>query len=321
MNYRKLGQTGLDVSEIGFGTWGIGGNAYGHVDDTVSKKALQVALETGINFFDTADLYGNGHSEEILGDVFSHCRDKVIITTKGGMLPHTTFDMPQDFSSRHIEQAIGDSLKRLRTDYIDLYLLHSPSLEDLRQNKDLFQVLETMQSVGKIKSYGISTRTPQDAVRAVDEFRFRVVEVNFNMIDQRALDSGFFDLAKADNIGVIVRTPLTFGYLTGKLHGDEQFKGVDHRANWPKNQLERWAQAPQLFSFLYEQKKRTPAQVAIRFCLDFSAVSTVIPGMMNTDEVMENAAVSQMIRLTDEEMKQIHTIYKNHEFYDKTAKQ
>jgi aryl-alcohol dehydrogenase-like predicted oxidoreductase len=320
MDYRKLGETGLVVSEIGFGTWGIGGNAYGHVDDIESRKALRVALETGINFFDTADLYGNGHSEELLGEVFSDCRDRVIIGTKGGMLPHTTFDMPQDFSPQHIVRAIDESLQRLRTDYIDLYLLHSPSIEDLQHNKDVLQVLETGKSEGKIRSYGISTRSPQDAIQAVDEFGFDVVEVNFNMIDQRALDSGFFDRAKAGNIGVIVRTPLTFGYLTGKLHGDEQFESLDHRANWPKNQLERWAQAPQLFSFLYK-KEHTPAQTALRFCLDFNVVSTVIPGMMNVNEVLENAAVSEMTPLTKGEMTQICAIYKNHEFYDKTAKQ
>lgn len=242
----------------------------------------------------------------------------MIIATKGGTLPHTTFEMPQDFSSHHLRKALEGSLRRLKTDYIDVYLLHSPKIEDIHTNDNLLRTLETFQSEGKIRSYGVSARTPGDAMKAIDEFRFGIVEVNFNMIDQRALDLGLFDRAKAENLGIIVRTPLTFGYLTGKLHGDEQFQGTDHRANWPKDQLKRWAQAPQLFSFLYEGKNRTPAQAALRFCLDFDAVSTVIPGMIKIQEVLENEKAANMPPLTDEEMSCILNIYRNHDFYDRT---
>lgn len=321
MNYRKLGGAGLTVSEIGFGTWGIGGNAYGKVDDNESRNCLEVAYESGINFYDTADLYGNGHSEELLGEIFSFRRDKIVIATKGGMLPHTTFEMPQDFSSKHIKNAIEGSLRRLRTDYIDLYLLHSPRIEDIHLNEDLIHTLETFKLEGKIRAYGLSARTPDDALRAIDEFGFHVVEVNFNMIDQRAMENGLFDRAEKDKLGLIIRTPLTFGYLTGKLNGDEQFQGIDHRANWPKDQLKRWAQAPQLFSFLFEGKGFTPAQVALRFCLDYEAVSTVIPGMMKASEVLENSAAADMPSLTDEEMSRMEDIYRTNDFYDKSAKQ
>ncbi len=321
MKYRKLGETGIAVSEIGFGTWGIGGNAYGQVDDNESKKALQAAFESGINFYDTADLYGNGHSEELLGEVFAGRRDKVVIATKGGTLPHTTFDMPQDFSSRHIKEAMAGSLRRLKTDYIDLYLFHSPKIEEIQGNDDLLHTLETSKKEGKIRAYGISARTPGDAMRAIDEFGFNVVEVNFNLIDQRALENGLFDRAAKDKLGLIIRTPLTFGYLTGKLRGDEQFQGKDHRANWPKDQLKRWAQAHQLFSFLFEGKSQTPTQVALRFCLDFEVVSTVIPGMIKMQEVLENVNASRIPSLTDEEMVRIRKIYMDNEFYDKTSKQ
>ncbi len=321
MKYRELGKTGIKVSEIGFGTWGIGGNSYGAVDDTESKRTLQMALENGINFYDTSDLYGNGHSEELLGDVFSHCRDRVIIASKGGMLPHTTFDMPQDFSTQHIRRAIDGSLRRLRTDYIDLYLLHSPKIEDIEQNTELFQALKMLKSEGKIRAYGLSARTPRDAIHAVDEFGLNVVEVNFNLIDQRAQEIGLFDRGRRDSLGLIIRTPLTFGFLTGKLNGDEQFGDKDHRANWPTTQLKRWAEAHRLFSFLFEGKiVRTPAQAALRFCLDFKAVSTVIPGMMSVNEVRENVAASTMPSLSDWEMDRIETIYRSHEFYDQNAK-
>jgi aryl-alcohol dehydrogenase-like predicted oxidoreductase len=319
LRYRKLGRTGLTISEIGFGTWGIGGNAYGRVDDNESKKALQTAFESGISFYDTADLYGNGHSEELLGEVFAGRRDKVIIATKGGTLPHTTFNMPQDFSSRHIRDALEGSLKRLKTDYIDLYLLHSPKIEDIEGNRDLLDTLEALRKEEKIRAYGISARTPGDAVRAIDEFGFNVVEVNFNLIDQRALTNGLFERAQKDMLGLIVRTPLTFGYLTGKLSGNEQLQSTDHRANWPKEQLKRWANSTQLFSSLFEGKSRTPAQVALRFCLDFEAVSTVIPGMINSREVLENMTASNMPSLTVPEIDLIMRIYreKENQFYDK----
>ncbi len=320
MKYRSLGQTGLIVSEIGFGAWGIGGNAYGKVNDEDSRRALQAAFESGINFYDTADLYGSGHSEKLLGEVFTGKRDKVIFSTKGGTLPHTTFDMPQDFSPRHIKNAMEGSLKRLKTDYLDLYLLHSPKIDDLEANGDLLLTLETSKREGKIRAYGISARTPSDALTALNKFGFNVFEINFNLIDQRALENGLFDRVVTEKLGLIIRTPLTFGFLTGKLRGDETFEGEDHRSNWPRSQLIRWAQAHQEFSFLHDGKNRTPAQAAIRFCLDFEAVSTVIPGMLYTSEVVENVKASDMHPLTPLEMDRIKHIYKEKvdAFYDRS---
>lgn len=317
MKYRKLGSTGFEVSEIGFGTWGLGGNSYGPVDDTESKKALKLAFEKGVNFYDTSDLYGTGHSEELLGEVFKDVRDRVIIATKGGTLPHTGFYMPQDFSAKYLENALEGSLRRLKTDYIDLYQMHSPTITDLKEN-NVIETLENFKAQGKIRTYGISVRSPDDGKIATERFNFPVVQVNFNMIDQRAVDNGLFDLAKEKGAGIIVRTPLVFGYLTGKLDGNEKFKGIDHRANWPKDQLKRWADAPDLFSFLYNDK--TPVQSALRFCLDFDAVSTVIPGMMNVEEVEENILSSDLSSLSDEKHALIKKIYQGHEFYDKLAK-
>ena len=138
MKYRELGATGINVSEIGFGAWGIGGKhsnvvAYGEVDDKESIKALRLAYDRGVNFFDTSDLYGNGHSEKIISKAFREIRDKIIIASKGGTLPHTGLFMPQDFSENYLNKAIEKSLKRLRTDYIDIYQLHSPKIEDLEK--------------------------------------------------------------------------------------------------------------------------------------------------------------------------------------------
>lgn len=231
MRYRTLGKTGITVSEIGFGTWGLGGTAYGTVDDSVSAAALRKAVEMGVTFFDTADLYGDGHSEKILAETLQCKRSEIVIATKGGTKPHSTFVMPQDFSPDYIRQAFENSLRRLKTDYIDLYLLHSPPLEDVLNNDRLFALLQKLKQEGKIKAFGISARTPADALSIINELDVDVIEVNLNIIDHRAIDNGLLAKASCKGIGIIARTPLAFGYLTRKLTGDEELaSGIDHRA-------------------------------------------------------------------------------------------
>lgn len=318
---RALGRTGLHVSEVGFGTWGLGGDSYGPVEDAVSLETLRYAYDSGVNFYDTSDLYGNGHSEQIVGEAFRSVREHVIITTKVGLLPHTGFDMPSDFSPNYIRRALEASLKRLRTDYVDLYLLHSPTMDTLRGDPEIIGTLNRLREAGKIRAFGVSVRSPQDGVTALEEFDFPAVQVNFNLIDQRALECGLFDLAVHREAGIIVRTPLCFGYLTGKLNGKENLqRGKDHRANWPKAQLRRWAGAPNLFSFINNGHSRTPAQLALRDRLDHPAVSTVIPGMMSSAEVRENLGASALKCLSEAEMRRIRLVYANNDFYDKNAK-
>jgi len=321
MKYRPLGKTGIIVSEIGFGTWGLGGNAYGPVDDGVSVQALQAAFDQGITFFDTSDLYGDGRSEEVLGRALHDVRESVVICTKIGLLPHKGFSIPYDFSPQYIRQGIQDSLRRLKTDYVDLYLLHSPTIDFLEKHPETLEVMTELQEAGLIRSYGVSVRSPADGIMAVQQFDVAAIEVNFNLIDQRAIENGLFELAQRVQAGIIVRTPLCFGYLTGQLRGDEQFEGIDHRANWPTGQLQRWAEAPEYFSSLAESRNSTISQLALRFCLDQESISTVIPGMMNAEQVLENAVSSQLECLTDEEKTQIHHIYQANSFYDKNAKQ
>lgn len=321
MKYRSLGKTGLIVSEIGFGTWGLGGNAYGPADDCVSIQALQTAFDQGITFFDTSDLYGDGRSEEVLGQALHDVREKVVICTKIGLLPHAGFSMPYDFSPQYIRQGIQDSLRRLKTDYVDLYLLHSPTIDFLESHPETLEVMTELQDAGLIRSYGVSVRSPADGIMAIQQFDVAAIEVNFNLIDQRAIENGLFELAQKVQAGIIVRTPLCFGYLTGQLRGDEQFEGIDHRANWPSGQLQRWAEAPEYFLSLAENRKSTIGQLALRFCLDQESISTVIPGMMNADQVLENAMSSHFECLTNEEKAHIHHIYQANSFYDKNAKQ
>jgi aryl-alcohol dehydrogenase-like predicted oxidoreductase len=318
MKYRELGSTGKKVSEIGFGTWGLGGDSYGPANDKTSKKALRLAFDSGVTFYDTSDLYGSGHSETILGETLKDAREEIIIATKVGTLPHFGFYMPQDFSSQHIKEGLEASLKRLQTDYIDVYQLHSPTIEILRKEKQIIPTLEKLKQEGKIGEYGISVRSPDDAIISIKEFNFKIIQVNFNLIDHRAIDDGLFNLSKKENVGIIARTPFCFGYLTGSLTGDDKFEGKDHRSNWPKEQLKRWAEAPGLFDFLNEGKNRSKPQLALQFCLSDDSVSTVIPGMMNPDHVKENVQTSDLPPLTEEEISKIREIYKNNTFYDKS---
>jgi aryl-alcohol dehydrogenase-like predicted oxidoreductase len=324
MRYRTLGKTGIAVSEIGFGTWGLGGTAYGTVDDAVSVAALLKAVDMGVTFFDTADLYGDGHCEKVLAETLKERRGEIIIATKGGTKPHSTFVMPQDFSHTYIRQAFENSLQRLQTDYVDLYLLHSPPLDEVRNNGGLFALLENLKQEGKIRAFGISARTPADALCVINEFDVDVLEVNFNIIDHRVVSNELLDKASSKGVGIIARTPLAFGYLTRKLTGDEELpSGVDHRANWPKTQLRRWAAAPNYFDFLFtEETGRTPAQAALRFCLDFEEIATVIPGMLDVAQVLENVAASSVPSFSAVEMQRVFEIYRTHEseFYDTTFK-
>jgi len=305
VNYRQLGNTSIEVSEIGFGAWGIGGDAYGPTDDHESKRTLEAAYANGINFFDTADIYGDGRSEELIGKVFEHVRHEVVIATKGGSLYHTQPPAPQDFSPAYLRSALEASLRRLRTDYIDVYQLHSPPVEMIH---DAISVLMDFQEEGKIRSIGVSLNSPDDYNYVLGESSTTIVQTNFSMVDQRAF---YNHLLSMYSMGIIVRTPLCFGFLSGNVtQWSNRNTPADHRNNWSYKQLDLWEDSPQLFEHL--KGNRTAAQLALGFCLSHDAVSTTIPGMMHVDEVLENVKACV---LSDDEVQEIREIYNQHEFF------
>lgn len=320
MNYRPLGTTGLTVSEIGFGAWGIGGatpgaTSYGKTDDAVSEDALRTAFAHGITFYDTADIYGAGHSEELLGEVFgdkSGLRDRVVIASKVGFLGP---NQAQDFSPPYIRETLMGILARLRTTYLDLYQLHSPKIESA--TPEVIETLQALQKEGLIRAFGISTRAMEDGFTALS-LGFRSIQMNYNMIDQRIHDNGFLDAAQAAGAGIIARTPLGFGFLTGRITSTE-FPADDHRSAWPKGQLQLWNRAPKLFGILNDGKKRSMAQLALQFCITHPTVSSVIPGMLRPSEVEENVSASDLPPLTKIELDAIKKIYEENEFYDRSA--
>jgi aryl-alcohol dehydrogenase-like predicted oxidoreductase len=318
MKYRRLGATEITVSEIGFGGWGIGGDvngavAYGPTDDEESELALKRAFELGITFYDTADFYGFGHSEELIGKALKNARSQVVIATKVGLLDARG---TQDFSPLHIRQSAEASLRRLQTDYIDVYQLHNPPLDLLGREGEVLSILQSLKAEGKIRTFGISVRSPDDGFVAVTSLSFKCIQVNFNLVDQRAAENGLFAECEREDVGVIVRTPLCFGFLTGGYSLDSRFDDSDHRAKWSPEQIRRWAEAYQLFpSTGATLEEQTPAHFALRFCLSYRPVSTVIPGMLKREHVEENVAASQLGRLSQAELDRILKIYRENEFF------
>lgn len=317
MNYRRLGSTGIDVSEIGFGAWGLGGDikgarAYGPTDDDESIAALRRALELGVNFFDTADFYGFGHSETVIGRAFKEHRKQVIIASKAGFLDA---EGKQDFSPAHLRRSLEGTLKRLGTDYLDVYQLHSPPVELLTGDPEILGTLDGLRGEGLIRAYGVSLRSPEDGMKLLSSRRCGCVQVNFNLADQRARESGLFDLCRRTDTGIIVRTPLCFGFLTGQYPDTGRLAASDHRRRWSADQVRRWHRASQLFTrAMGDTPEQTPAQAALRFCLSYPEVTSVIPGMLTAGQVEENAAAGALGPFREDVLAGIQAVYKEQDF-------
>ena len=316
MKDRALGRTGLSVSEIGFGAWGIGGRtvgttSYGDTDDATSLAALRRALECGITFFDTSAAYGDGHSEELIGQAFAGQRSRVVIATKAG---YESWNRPPDFSADAIAASIGRSLARLRTDYIDLLQLHNPPAEALGDRR-LPEALARLQAEGKIRAWGVSAKSPADALEALVTFGAPVVQANFNMMDVRVLDSGLLAEVERRGAGFIGRTPLCFGFLSGTIDRATVFPPGDHRLGWSRAQLDNWIDgASDLLKAVNASPGRQATQAALRFSLA-QPVSTVIPGILTAAEAEENAAASEAGPLPAEAVAAVLDINRRRQFF------
>ncbi len=313
MKYRILGKTGFKVSEVGFGAWAIGGNSYGNsygpTNDETSIAAVQRALELGCNFFDTADVYGHGHSEELLGRALKGQRDRVILATKvGGDFYH---DPPRmNFNPDYLEFALSKSCERLGTDYVDLFQLHNPPIQ-LVKNRKIFESLEKLQASGKIRHYGMSIHDPQEGIIAMKEGQPAAIQVVFNILRQEAKKQ-LFEAAKDNNVGLIAREPLANGFLAGKFKADSIFPPGDIRYNFPQEYIKNLTWASDQLRFL-ESKTRTLAQASIRFVLDHKEVSTAIPGAKTLQQAEENVKAGDAPSLTGEELLRIR-ILREHAF-------
>ena len=315
MKYRTLGRTGWKVSEISFGAWAIGGT-WGPVEDKESLAALHAALDGGVNFFDTADVYGDGHSERLLARLRKERKEKFYIATKAGRrLPKQT---PEGYNHANLTGFIERSLRNLDTDTIDLLQLHCPPTE-VYYLPEVFGSLDEMIRAGKLRHYGVSVEKVEQALKAVEFPNVQSVQIIFNIFRQRPAELLFAEAQKR-GVGILARVPLASGLLSGKITRDSKFAKDDHR-NFNRHgeafdrgetfagvDFETGLNAvEELKSFVPEGA--TLAQLALRWILEFSAVTCAIPGAKRPAQVVENIAASDLPPLSQATLKKIATLY------------
>ncbi|HEY0462062.1 MAG TPA: aldo/keto reductase [Pyrinomonadaceae bacterium] len=315
MNYRELGRTGFKVSEISFGAWAIGAD-WGNVDNSESLAALNLAVDSGVNFFDTADVYGDGRSEKLLAELKKERKEEIIIATKAGrrLDPHVA----SGYTGANLAAFVERSLQNLNTDALDLVQLHCPPSE-VYYFPELFGALDDLVRAGKIKNYGVSVEKVEEAVKAIEYDGVKTVQIIFNIFRQRPADL-FFDLAKRKRVGILARVPLSSGMLTGKMTRDTQFAAEDHR-NY--NRHGEAFDVGETFSgvdfetglaAVEELKKLVPegmtmTQFALRWILMFDAVSCAIPGAKRPAQAKENIAAADFLPLSAGTMQAVREIY------------
>jgi len=315
MKYRQLGKTDLKISELSFGTWAIGGD-WGTVNDQVSLQALQVAIDHGVNFFDTADVYGSGHSEELLAKATKGKEHDIHIATK--FCRKGDIHDPKTYSEAQVRQYCEDSLRRLQRDSIDLYQIHCPAFSILKQG-EVFEVLDKLKAEGKIRYYGVSVESVEEGLFCMEQPGVSALQVIFNMFRQK-VSNELLPVAAQKQVGILARVPLASGILTGKFTANTTFEADDHRtynANGDSfNVGETFAGLPfakgvELAEQLrwIENDKRTMTQAALRWILDHPAVTTVIPGFKNEAQVLNNLAAVDVPSFTEEELEEIKQFY------------
>ncbi len=300
MQYRDLGKTGIKVSAVGFGAWAIGGPSeasgtplgWGRTSDDESLAAIRRARDLGVTFFDTADSYGFGRSESLLGIVLSRKRNDVVIATKVGNVRTSTGELRKDFSKQHIFHAVDGSLKRLRTDYIDLYQIHNPSIQDL-QREEIQEAMGTLQELGKIRYWGVSISSVDEGIEIINRGWGYALQVLYNVLNQ-APARDLFPLAKQKGYGIIARVPLASGLLTGKFRADSVFPKDDIRQNFlTSRRLQEVSERIDEVRSIIGGTARNLGEGALRFVLANDAVSTTIPGAKNVRQVEMNAAAAE----------------------------
>ena len=307
---RRLGKTGLRVSEIGFGGWAIGGsgfgNSYGETDDAVSRAAIRKALELGVTLFDTADVYGHGHSEALLGEVLAGWSGSApVIVTKGGInFYRRDRTLEQDWTPLALAHAAQQSLHRLRRETLDVFLLMNPPVEELDRWK-VWETLDALKRSGKIRFTGVSVAEPPDGVWLLEQrLPVDVLEVGVSLFYQGAF-AELLPLARKRGVGILAREPLAYGFLTGKYTSDAVFPDGDIRADLPPEYVLAMSETAGRLDFLRRGGVRTLSQAALRFVLDDSGIASVIVGIKTPAQVEENCAAVSVPPIDAAEREQI----------------
>ena len=300
MRYRKLGKTNLDVSEVSLGAWQIG-EGWGSVSDEDAIQTLHAALDHGVNFIDTADVYGDGRSERFIAQVLADRKEEVHVATKAGrrLNPHVA----AGFTRENLTAFIERSLKNLRHETLDLVQLHCPPTE-VYYRPEVFQVLDGLKEAGKIRNYGVSVEKVEEALKAIEYPGMASVQIIFNIFRERPAEL-FFPLAQKRDVGILVRLPLSSGLLSGKITKDTKFAADDHRnynrygEKFDRGETFSGIDLDVALAAVEEIRQLLPegvsmANFALRWILEHPAVSCVIPGARNARQIRENVTASEL---------------------------
>ena len=316
MNYRKLGKTGFEVSEIGLGTWQVGGKWGDNFDHKIANNILNAAIDSGINFIDTADVYGDGDSEKTVGKFIKSRSERIFIATKCGrqLNPHTN----EAYQPKVLRKFVENSLTNMGLETLDLIQLHCPPTE-VYYRPEIFELFDRLKEEGKILNLGISVEKVEEALKGIEYENVTSVQIIYNMFRQRPQEL-FFEQAQQKNIGVIVRVPLASGLLTGKFSKTSTFTSGDHR-NFNRNgeafdkgetfsgiDYETGLAAVEALKAIFRNQENL-APIALRWILMQNAVSTIIPGASNPKQVTDNLEVFNMLNLSNEQNEAVRGIY------------
>jgi aryl-alcohol dehydrogenase-like predicted oxidoreductase len=319
MDYRPLGRTGWNISTISFGAWAIGGDAWGTTDDAESMRSLHRAVDLGVNFIDTADVYGDGHSERLVARLRHEREEEIIVATKAGrrLDPHVA----EGFTRRNLTAFVERSLANLDTDALDLLQLHCPP-PDVYDMPEVFGILDDLVVEGKLRHYGVSVERVDEALRAARYPGVQSVQIIFNMFRLKPAEE-FFPVAREKRIGILARVPLASGLLSGKLRRTSTFAATDHR-NYNRRgesfdvgetfsgvDFDTGLEAAEELRALVPPGA-TMAQLALRWILMFPEVSAAIPGAKDVRQTEDNVRSASLPPLSDDVMARVRDVYDRH---------
>ncbi len=319
MKYRKLGKTNFNISEISLGTWQVGGKWGSSFDNKTADELLNTAIDNGVNFIDTADVYENGLSETAVGRIVRSRSERVYVATKCGrqINPHVN----EGYQPKVLHKFVEDSLKRMRLETLDLIQLHCPPTE-VYYRPEIFEMFDRLKDQGKILNIGVSVEKVEEALKAIEYPNVTTVQIIFNLFRQRPSQL-FFEEARKKDIGIIARVPLASGLLTGKFDSKTTFEAEDHR-NFNRNgdafdkgetfsgiDYNLGLKAVEELKSLFPEAKNL-APYALQWILNFQDISCIIPGASNTSHVLSNLSVYDLPKLTDEKIAAMNKIYEDY---------
>ena len=327
MNYNKLGKTDIKVSELGFGAWSIALDWWGKkIEEDEAKRMLKKAYDVGINFFETGDMYGKGKSEKLIGEVFKDMREEIVISTKYGydfskveQIGHS--ELPQKFDEDFTRKALRDSLERLQTNYLDMYGLHNPKLNHIRDDS-IFNVLDSFIQDNSIRTYqvalGPAIGWTQEGIEAMDRKNISAVQTVYNILEQTP-GNELFKKAEEKDVGILVRVPEASGILTGKVNADTKIDENDHRSvrkrEWIKASLEKVEQLRPIA----DRNGLTITELSMKFIMTKKGFASVFPTVVSEEEIINYVDMTKGEYIPASDMKEIDDLYNTWPAYELKA--